>query len=147
MHVHAGLNLCTSFALLAVAAGCAGTGTGTENASVCSVGKQCQLTGTLKILPGTPASVGVLQTAQGCVPLALPPEVQKQFGHWDRQSVFVSGTGFAPSGDADVTWVQLKDRKVATGVCNSATVIVYVTQIEKRKRADAPPIDTSRQRR
>lgn len=132
MHVHAGLNLCTSFALLAVAAGCAGTVTEAEKASACSVGKQCHLTGTLKILPGTPASVGALDTAHGCVPLALPPEVYKEFGHWNRQSVVVSGAGFAASGDADVTWVQLKDRKVATGVCNSATVIVYVTQIEKR---------------
>ena len=116
-------------ALLSLAA-CASNET-RETSSSCSVGDNCKLVGTLTILRGTPASVGVLKTETGCVPLALPPEIYSGYQRWNDKRVVIAGESFAHGFAENVLSVELKDRQVAAGGCDASPMVIYVNEIDR----------------
>lgn len=131
MHVYTRLRGLALLAVICVVAACVSTETKESSVSFCSVGEDCRLIGTLRTLRGVPASVGVLDTETGCVPLALPQEVYDRYGRWNHRRVEVTGSSFAQPDAEDAVWFSLKDRQVASGGCDASPLVIYVTGIKK----------------
>jgi len=130
MYVYARLRDWVALTLTLAAAACVSS-TPMEHTSSCAIGETCRLVGTLKILRGVPASVGVIDTETGCVPLALPQEIYDRYSSWDNKNTLVVGTSFTQPDAKEVTWFALKDRQVATGGCDASPMVIYVTEIKK----------------
>ena len=131
MHIYTRLRVLPLLAVISVVAACVSTETKESSGSSCSVGEECRLIGTLRILRGVPASVGILDTETGCVPLALPQEIYDRYERWNHKRVVVTGSSFAQPDAKDVVWFSLKDRQVATGGCNASPLVIYVTEVKK----------------
>jgi hypothetical protein len=129
MHIHARSRVVVLLTAALVVSACAGTAGKESGISSCSVGGTCKVVGTLKILRGVPASVAVLETEAGCVPIALPRNILENYERWNHRRVVVKGSGLTQPDAKEAVWFSLKDREVAAGGCNASPLIIYATQI------------------
>jgi hypothetical protein len=97
----------------------------------CASGQRCELRGKLLLFRGSAASAAVLEDANGgCIALALPSEVFDELEKWDEQVVVVTGVAAIQPDSPGLFWYQLRDRRVARGVCDSQTVL-YVESLAR----------------
>jgi hypothetical protein len=116
--------------LLSVISGCASMDAPAPD-DECSIGQVCKLRGELTILRGVPASVGILETTGGCVPLALSQDVYRSYQHWNHERVLVTGRSSAQGDVQGLTWYAVEDRQVSAGACKSSALVIYVTDLRK----------------
>lgn len=80
------------------------------------------------IYRGSTASVGELRTSNRCFAVALTEEVYRSFRRLNGKKVLVVGVAYSQAHADLVVSYQLKDRWVATGVCE-ANPVIYVEEI------------------
>ena len=49
---------------------------------------------------------------------------------WNKKKVIVTGEAFSNLAAIDVIWFEVRDRKVAVGVCDSP-IVIYVKRIKR----------------
>jgi hypothetical protein len=96
----------------------------------CSVGSSCTVQGELEIYRRLPTSTGVIRLKTDCWLLALPTDVWLKYDEWNRKNVIVIGEAFSNLAASDVIWFEVRDRRVAVGICDSPLVI-YVKSIKR----------------
>jgi len=101
------------------------TGTSTD----CSVGSECTVQGELQIYRRLPTSTGVIRVETDCWLLALPMDVWVNYSTWNKKKVIVTGEAFSNLAASDVIWFEVRDRRVAVGICDSP-IVIYVKRIK-----------------
>jgi hypothetical protein len=102
------------------------TGASTE----CSVGSECTVQGELQIYRSLPTSTGVVRLETDCWLLALPMDVWLNYSSWNKKKVIVTGEAFSNLAASDVIWFEVRDRRVAVGICGSP-IVIYVKSIRR----------------
>lgn len=95
----------------------------------CLVGSQCTVQGELQIYRRLPTSTGVIRFETDCWLLALPMDVWLKYDEWNKKKVIVTGEAFSNLAAADVIWFEVRDRRVAVGICDSP-IVIYVKSIK-----------------
>jgi hypothetical protein len=96
----------------------------------CSVGSECTVQGELQIYRRLPTSTGVIRIETDCWLLALPMDVWVNYSSWNQKKVIVTGEAFSNLAASDVIWFEVRDRRVAVGICDSP-IVIYVKSIER----------------
>jgi hypothetical protein len=96
----------------------------------CSVGSECTVQGELQIYRGLPTSTGVIRLETDCWLLALPMDVWVNYSSWNKKKVIVTGEAFSNLAASDVIWFEVRDRRVAVGICDSP-IVIYVKRIKR----------------
>jgi hypothetical protein len=102
----------------------------TDASPDCSVGSECTVQGELQIYRRLPTSTGVIRLETDCWLLALPMDVWVNYGSWNRKKVIVTGEAFSNLAASDVIWFEVRDRRVAVGICDSP-IVIYVKSIKR----------------
>ena len=100
----------------------------TDASTDCSVGSECTVQGELQIYRGLPTSTGVIRLKTDCWLLALPMDVWFKYDRWNKKKVTVTGEAFSNLAASDVIWFEVRDRRVAVGICDSP-IVIYVKRI------------------
>jgi len=101
----------------------------TDASTDCSVGSECTVQGELQIYRGLPTSTGVIRLIKtDCWLLALPMDVWLKYDEWNKK-VIVTGEAFSNLAASDVIWFEVRDRRVAVGICDSP-IVIYVKRIK-----------------
>ena len=101
---------------------------GADASTDCSVGSECTVHGELQIYRGLPTSTGVIRLKTDCWLLALPMDVWFKYDRWNKKKVTVTGEAFSNLAASDVIWFEVRDRRVAVGICDSP-IVIYVKRI------------------
>jgi len=102
----------------------------TDASTDCSVGSECTVQGELQIYRGLPTSTGVIRLIKtDCWLLALPMDVWLKYDEWNKKKVIVTGEAFSNLAASDVIWFEVRDRRVAVGICDSP-IVIYVKRIK-----------------
>jgi hypothetical protein len=96
----------------------------------CSVGSECTVQGELQIYRSLPTSTGVIRLETDCWLLALPMDVWANYSSWNKKKVIVTGEAFSNLAASDVIWFEVRDRRVAVGICDSP-IVIYVKRIKR----------------
>ena len=75
-------------------------------------------------------AVGVLRNSDSCTALALPSYVEDHPADWSGKRVQVTGMAHVQPYLAELSWFQIRDRRVSANVCGSS-VVIYVDAIQK----------------
>ena len=57
-------------------------------------------------------------------------DVWLKYDSWNKKKVIVTGEAFSNLAAIDVIWFEVRDRKVAVGVCDSP-IVIYVKRIKR----------------
>jgi hypothetical protein len=57
-------------------------------------------------------------------------DVWLKYDSWNKKNVIVTGEAFSNLAAFDVIWFEVRDRKVAVGVCDSP-IVIYVKKIKR----------------
>ncbi len=101
----------------------------TDASTDCSVGRECTVQGELQIYRRLPTSTGVIRLKTDCWLLALPKDVWLNYDRWNGKKVIVTGEAFSNLAASDVIWFEVRDRRVAVGICDSP-IVIYVKRIQ-----------------
>ena len=101
----------------------------TDASTDCSVGSECTVQGELQIYRGLPTATGVIRLKTDCWLLALPMDVWLKYNEWNKKKVIVTGEAFSNLAASDVIWFEVRDRRVAVGICDSP-IVIYVKRIK-----------------
>jgi hypothetical protein len=104
----------------------------TDASTDCSVGSECTVQGELQIYRGLPTSTGVIRLKTDCWLLALPMGVWLKYDEWNKKHVIVTGEAFSNLAASDVIWFEVRDRRVAVGICDSP-IVIYVKSIKMER--------------
>jgi hypothetical protein len=111
----------------------AGSGQSITDPKACAAGQACLIDGRLMIFPGFPASGAAIETADGCIPVALPPAILAVRGRWNHRLVTASGDALGRAEEnAEVLSAKYKDRWLASGMCPTGNVVLYVRKLTGR---------------
>jgi hypothetical protein len=98
----------------------------------CKLSDECTISGKLTMFPYTEGQAAWIETARGCVALALPGKVYLHMDQWKDRSVYARGTLYPQGSHSDsssvLMWYTVRDRRIAAGICERGPVM-YVTQI------------------
>lgn len=98
----------------------------------CEIGKRCKKSGKLNLYLGGLGSVGVLESRNNCIALALPESIYRKKEQWNNKNVVVTGKTYIQEYAEGVVSYQLLDRFVKVGDCDSS-IIIYVDNIKPLK--------------
>jgi hypothetical protein len=57
-------------------------------------------------------------------------DVWLKYDRWNKKKVIVTGEAFSNLAAIDVIWFEVRDRRVAVGVCDSP-IVIYVKRIKR----------------
>jgi len=133
-----------SLALMAITA-CGSQHLARSHSTACFAGESCVLVGKLALFPGEPAGAAIVSGNGWCAKLALPDEFYYESlrDRWNNRIVEVRGLGFSqPDPNTDLgylSWFSEKDRRLATGMCDSGPG-VYVLTMRSGDGRSWPPL-------
>jgi len=52
-----------------------------------------------------------------------------KYNEWNKKKVIVTGEAFSNLAASDVIWFEVRDRRVAVGICDSP-IVIYVKRIK-----------------
>jgi len=56
-------------------------------------------------------------------------DVWLKYNEWNKKKVVVTGEAFSNLAASDVIWFEVRDRRVAVGICDSP-IVIYVKRIK-----------------